>query len=212
MFTDDQLLPISALQHLLFCPRQCALIHLEQVWSENKFTVEGNLMHERAHHGTDETRQDIRITRGMPVRSLTHGLSGQCDIVEFHGPSPNYQKIIPVEYKRGKPKAHSADEVQLCAQALCLEEMLSATIPTGFLFYGKNKRRTEIPFTETLRKLTQDTTTRLREMIESGITPLAEYQSRRCDSCSLIRQCEPKSLRLRRGAADWFHQQLGITD
>lgn len=210
MFTEDQLLPISALQHLLFCPRQCALIHLEQVWSENKFTVEGNLMHERAHHGSDETRHDIRITRGMPVRSLHHGLSGQCDIVEFHGPAPDYEKIIPVEYKRGKPKAHSADEVQLCAQALCLEEMLSTTIPTGFLYYGKNKRRTEIPFTETLRTLTKTTTKNLREMIESGLTPLAEYHPRRCDSCSLIRQCEPKSLRLRRGAAGWFYQQLGI--
>ena len=171
MFTEDQLLPISALQHLLFCPRQCALIHLEQVWSENKFTVEGNLMHERAHHGSDETRHDIRITRGMPVRSLHHGLSGQCDIVEFHGPAPHYQKIIPVEYKRGKPKSHSADEVQLCAQALCLEEM-----------------------------------------IESAITPLAEYQPRRCDSCSLIRHCEPKALRLKRSVDSWFSQRLGITD
>ena len=212
MFTEDQLLPISALQHLLFCPRQCALIHLEQVWSENKFTVEGNLMHERAHHGSDESRHDVRITRGMPVRSLVHGLSGQCDIVEFHGPAPHYQKIIPVEYKRGKPKAHSADEVQLCAQALCLEEMLETPIASGFLFYGKNKRRTEITFNETLRKLTVSTTDRLREMIESGITPLAEYQPRRCDSCSLIRHCEPKALRLKRSVDSWFSQRLGITD
>ena len=208
MFTEEHLLPISALQHLLFCPRQCALIHLEQVWSENRFTVEGNLMHERAHQGTDETRYDTRITRGMPVRSLIHGLSGQCDIVEFHGTAPHYQKIIPVEYKRGKPKAHSADEVQLCAQALCLEEMLEIPIPTGFLFYGKNKRRTEITFTETLRKLTVTTTTDLRKMIGSGITPLAEYAPRRCDSCSLIHHCEPKALRLKRSVSDWFTQRL----
>lgn len=210
MFTEDQLLPISALQHMLFCPRQCALIHLEQVWSENKFTVEGNLMHERAHHGPDESRHGIRITRGMPVRSLYYGLSGQCDIVEFHGHAPHFERVIPVEYKRGKPKGHFSDEVQLCAQAICLEQMLKTSINSGFLFYGKNKRRTEINFTDTLRELTHTTTTALRQMIKSSLTPLAEYEPRRCDSCSLIHLCEPKSLRLQRGAESWFKAQLDI--
>ena len=206
MFTEDQLLPISALQHMLYCPRQCALIHLEQVWSENKFTAEGNLMHKRAHDGSDESRHGIRVTRGMAVRSLVHGLSGQCDIVEFHHGSG---EVTPIEYKRGKPKLHAADEVQLCAQALCLEEMLETNIPIGFLFYGKRKRRTEIAIDSTLRQLTLATTADLRGMIASGATPLTEYLPCRCDACSLIHQCEPKSLRLKRGAKAWFLDQLG---
>jgi len=205
MFTEDQLLPISALQHMLYCPRQCALIHLEQAWSENRFTAEGNLMHQRAHDGPDESRPGVRITRGMAVRSFVHGLSGQCDIVEFHHDSGT---VIPIEYKRGKPKAHAADEVQLCAQALCLEEMLETTLTIGHLFYGKRKRRTKIALDSTLRELTLQTTTTLREMLASGLTPLAEYAPARCDACSLIQQCEPKSLRLKRGARSWFLQQL----
>ena len=127
MYTEDQLIPISALQHWLYCPRQCALIHLEQAWEENRFTAEGKVMHARAHDAPDESRPGVRITRGLPVRSLRLGLSGQCDVVEFHAGG----RILPVEYKRGRPKAHRADEVQLCAQALCLEEMLGAVIPGG---------------------------------------------------------------------------------
>ncbi len=118
MNDESSLLPISALQHLLFCERQCALIHIEQLWSDNVFTAEGNLLHERTHEGPDESRPGVRITRSLPVRSLELGLSGQCDVVEFHGKTG---EVRLVEYKRGKPKAHSADEVQLCAQALCLE-------------------------------------------------------------------------------------------
>ena len=133
MFTDDQLLPISALQHLLFCPRQCALIHLEQAWAENFLTADGRLLHEKAHDGPDESRAGIRTTRGMSVRSLRLGLSGQCDVVEFHADG----QVLPVEYKRGKPKSHRADEVQLCAQALCLEEMLASplALSSGPVFF-----------------------------------------------------------------------------
>jgi CRISPR-associated exonuclease Cas4 len=131
MFTDDQLLPISALQHYLFCPRQMALIHLEQAWADNQFTAEGNAIHHKAHDGHDESRPDARLTRSLPVVSRRLGLTGQCDIVEFHADGT----VVPVEFKRGKPKAHDADKAQLCAEAICLEEMLGVEIANGFLFY-----------------------------------------------------------------------------
>ena len=201
---ESDLLPISALQHLLFCERQCTLIHIEQVWSDNEFTSEGNLLHERTHDGPDESRPGVRITRGLPVRSLQLGLSGQCDVVEFHEVT---DEIRIVEYKRGKPKVHRADEVQLCAQALCLEEMLHRPISDGALFYGKHRRRTSVAFDEALRLLTREATTRLHELIRSGITPRA-VREKKCESCSLLELCMPDALRLRQGAAAWFERQL----
>lgn len=207
-FTEDQLLPISALQHLLFCERQCALIHLEQAWLENQFTAEGRVMHERAHDGPDEARFDaaghrVRITRGLPVRSLELGLSGQCDVVEFHAS----RAVLPVEYKRGKPKSHRADEVQLCAQGLALEEMLGVGIERGALYYGQRRHRTEIVFDEPLRRLTCDTARRLQALLAGGVTPLA-VREKKCDACSLLPICLPDALRLRRNAAAWFSLQL----
>ena len=185
------LLPISALQHLLFCPRQCALIHLEREWSENRFTAEGRVLHERAHDGPDESRPGIHISRGMSVGSERLGISGQCDIVEFHRDG----RIIPVEYKRGKPKAIRADEVQLCAQSLCLEDMIEgATLSVGYLFYGKPRRRQEVMIDEALRALTLETIARLQALICSGITPIATYEKEKCDACSLIDICQPKAM------------------
>lgn len=204
MFSEEQLLPISALQHWLYCPRQCALIHLEQAWAENRFTAEGNALHKKAHDGPDETRRDIRITRSLPVRSFFHGIVGQCDIVEFHRDGT----ILPVEYKRGKPKAHHADEVQLCAQAMCLEEMLDASIPSGCLFYGEKRRRTDVTFDETLRDLVASTAREFRACITSGVTPMASYEPRKCNACSLMELCQPRSLRFKRGAAAWFASNL----
>lgn len=204
MFEEYQLIPISALQHWLYCPRQYALIHLEQVWAENRFTAEGRVMHENAHEGADETRGRIRITRGMAVASPTLGLTGQCDVVEFHSDG----KILAVEYKRGKPKAHRADEVQLCAQAMCLEEMLDCVIPNGALFYGEKRRRTDVEFDETLRLLVKTTVAEVRECFTSGKTPMAEYDARRCDACSLIDECQPAALRFKKGAAAWFAASL----
>lgn len=206
MFTEAQLLPLSALQHLLYCPRQCALIHLEQAWAENRFTAEGKVLHQQAHEGPDESRPGIRITRSLPVRSLTLGLTGQCDVVEFHSSNT----ILPVEYKRGKPKTHRGDEVQLCAQALCLEEMMDTLIPEGALYYGKRRRRSSIVFDSTLRSLTQEVTRSLHQLIEDQITPSATYQASKCDPCSLIDHCRPRALRFRRGAASWFARQLQI--
>lgn len=203
-YPEDQLLPLSALQHWLYCPRQCALIHLEQVWEENRFTAEGQVLHRKAHDGPDESRGGIRITRGLPVSSRDLGISGQCDVVEFHRDGT----VLPVEYKRGKPKSHRADEVQLCAQAMCLEEMLAVSIARGCLFYGEKRRRQDIVFDASLRELVKATSMALHEMIRSRQTPAAEYAARRCDACSLIHLCEPHSLRFRRGADAWFHARL----
>jgi CRISPR-associated exonuclease Cas4 len=204
IFTEDQLLPLSALQHWLYCPRQCGLIHLEQVWAENKFTAEGQVLHKKAHEGPDEIKAGVRITRSMAVRSFALGISGQCDIVEFYSGG----RMVPVEYKRGKPKSHRADEVQLCAQAMCLEEMLGVMIPSGCLFYGENRRRTAVEFDAALRQLVTETAAALHAMIDSRVTPLAEYEARRCDACSLIDLCQPKAMRFKRGAQAWFDSNL----
>jgi CRISPR-associated exonuclease Cas4 len=200
MFTDDQLLPLSALQHFLFCARQTALIHLEQAWADNRFTAEGNVVHQKAHDGDDESRPGVRITRSLPVVSRRLGISGQCDIVEFHANGG----VIPVEYKRGKPKTNDTDRVQLCAQAMCLEEMLNVKIAEGFLFYGQRKRRTVVAFDPGLRRLAVETAMALHELIAARTTPPAIYEPRKCDSCSLIDHCQPQAFRLKRGAAAWF--------
>ena len=206
-YAEDDLILLSALQHWLYCPRQCALIHLEQVWAENRLTAEGRVLHERAHEGGDENRPGVRTTRGLPVRSLRLGLTGQCDIVEFHQDGA----ILPVEYKRGRPKPHRADEAQLCAQGMCLEEMLDlppGTIAAGHLFYGQRRRRTEVTFNDALRRLVADTAHTIHETIASGITPVAEYKEKLCRACSLIHLCQPRAFDRKRGAAAWFAARL----
>ena len=160
-YREEDLLPLSGLQHFAFCRRQWALIHLEQQWQENLRTVEGNLLHQRAHDASlRERRGDLLILRSLSVASYTLGLSGQCDVVEFHA-SPEGVPLhgeeglwlpFPVEYKRGRPKPHLADELQLCAQAMCLEEMLCCSIPEGALFYGEPRRRTPVLFSPELRE------------------------------------------------------------
>lgn len=202
--SEDAYVAISALQHWLFCPRQCALIHIEQAWAENRYTAEGRVMHERAHEGPHELREGVRITRGLPVSSSVLGISGICDIVEFH---PNGD-IVPVEYKRGKPKSHRADEVQLCAQGICLEEMRDQPVPKGFLYYGKNKRRTEVEFDEPLRSLTAETAAAIHDCFSRGVTPRETYIPKRCDCCSLIDLCQPKQFRYKRGAKAWFTREI----
>jgi CRISPR-associated exonuclease Cas4 len=204
MNTEEQTIPLSALQHWLYCPRQCALIHNEQVWAENRFTAEGQLLHKKANEGPDEHRAAGSILRHLSVSSEKLGITGICDIVE----KSRDGRYTPVEYKRGKPKAHRADEVQVCAQALCLEEMFSVEIPNALIFYGTTRRRTEVPIDETLRSLTLATIAAVHEMKRNGLTPLAEYEARKCDACSLIDLCEPRALRLKRGAASWFQSRL----
>lgn len=183
-------LPISALQHWLFCPRQCALIHVERVWAENRFTAEGRVLHERADEGSPESRNGIRILRAVQIASETHGLHGVADVVEMRNGAP-----YPVEYKRGRPKAHDADEVQLCAQALCLEEMTAATIPEGALFYGKTRRRKVVTLDADLRTLTLRIATEARAAIDTGTLPSPVFESRRCTACSLTDLCRPEAPR-----------------
>lgn len=190
-YSEDDLLPLSALQHLLFCERQCALIHIEQVWAENLFTAEGRILHERADSGERQSRNAVRIETAVPLRSLRLGLSGKADVVEYHRDGEGNWQPFPVEYKRGKPKAANWDQVQLCAQAICLEEMLHCTVLEGALFYGKNRRRQEVSFDETLRRETAEAAARLHELIRSGVTPPARYE-KKCDSCSLVQFCLPK--------------------
>lgn len=184
---------ISALQHFVFCPRQCALIHIEQVWDENRFTAEGKIMHEHVHEQGDESRGSVKIGRGIPLRSLRLGLVGVADVVEFHRLDRNIWQPFPVEYKRGKPKPDSSDSAQLCAQAICLEEMLSMPVPKGALFYGRTRRRFDVAFDESLRASTEEAARKAHDLIESGITPPPVY-SKRCESCSLIGECMPRKM------------------
>jgi len=208
-YTEDDLIPLSALQHLLFCERQCALIHIEQVWNENLFTAEGRIMHERVHEANRESRGDIRIEFGMPLRSLRLGLVGKADVVEFHR-KPTLQKAglaewtpFPVEYKRGKPKKDNCDKVQLCAQALCLEEMLDVEVPCGALFYGKTRRRRDVDFDQALRQETERAAKRLHGLIESGLTPSPVYTAK-CKSCSFFNVCLPKTIEKRRSVKHYL--------
>ena len=183
------------------------MIHIEQVWANNRATAEGNALHEKAHSGQGESRPGVQITRSLPVWSDTHGLRGICDIVELHTDGT----IIPVEYKRGRPKRHRADEVQICAQAICLEasfEREPDNIRYGYLFYGKQQRRTKVVFDTELRNLTLHVADQVRKMIDQRKTPIAPYAPKSCDNCSLIKLCEPKSMRLKRGASNWFANRL----
>ncbi len=193
MYLQDDLRPISALQHILFCERQCALIHIEQAWEENYFTASGDLFHQKADTGVKEKRVDVIQEFGLPIRSLKYGLIGKADVVEIHrNKKKEIAQIVPIEYKSGKPKDDAWDEVQVCAQALCLEEMLDIPIANGFLFYGKDRRRHRVDFTEALRSLTIATTERLHALLATGITPEAQY-TKRCKSCSLEQICLPRS-------------------
>lgn len=191
VYSEDQLLPLSALQHLLFCERQCALIHIEQMWSENLFTAEGRIMHERVDSGGRESRRKVRLAYSLPLRSLRLGLTGKSDVVEFQSDNAGEWQPFPVEHKRGRPKKANWDRVQLCAQALCLEEMLGCSIALGALFYGTNRRRQEVSFDRDLRRETEETATRLHALISSGRTPHANY-AKKCESCSLNTICLPK--------------------
>ncbi len=189
-YNEDDLLRLSALQHLLFCERQCALIHIEQIWTENLFTAEGRIMHDKVDTANRESRGNVRIEYGVPMHSLRLGLIGKADVVEFHNKEGKWIPC-PVEYKRGKPKENNSDKVQLCAQALCLEEMMNVGIPRGALFYGETRRRQDVAFDTALRKQTEDAAERLHELIASGITPKPVY-TKKCKSCSLVQICLPK--------------------
>ncbi len=197
---DDDALPISGLQHLAFCPRQWALIHLEQVWVENARTAEGRLLHERADLPGESRRASVRTVRGMWLWSERLRLTGRADVVEFR-PAP-----FPVEYKRGKSKPNDCDKVQLCAQALCLEEMLQTTIERGAIFYGNPRRRLEVDFTLQLRSRTEELAARMHRLYQNRVTPPAT-PGPSCLNCSLVDVCLPEATS-EDGATRWVTVQL----
>lgn len=204
---DEDLIPISALQHFLYCPRQCALIHVEQLWTESRYTAEGKLLHERIDQPQIGQRNGVRIVTAMPLLHLELGITGIADVVEFHRNSTGEQ-AYPVEYKRGRPKTHCADEVQICAQALCLEAMLHQPVPAGALFYGQTRRRKDVVFDDDLRRLTRQVIANTRSMIMAGKTPVASYEAKRCDACSLIDLCQPRWLPRGQEVDTWLRRQL----
>ena len=205
---DDDALPISGMQHLAFCPRQWALIHLEQAWVENLRTAEGRLLHEKADLPGESRRADVRTVRGMWVQSQRLHLTGRADIVEFRSDPEKREAVpYPVEYKRGKSKPNDCDTVQLCAQALCLEEMLGASIPCGAIFYGTPRRRLEVVFTPQLRARTEDLATTMHRLYRNRETPVAT-PGPYCQSCSLVDLCLPQATAQQDGAARWVAQQL----
>jgi CRISPR-associated exonuclease Cas4 len=212
-YPEHDLLPISALQHLLFCERQCALIHIERIWSENLFTAEGHIMHQKVHDVDKASRRVIHVEYGLPIRSLRLGLIGKADVVEFHkqkGRDGTLWRPFPVEYKRGKPKKDNWDKVQLCAQALCLEEMLGCDVPDGALFYGKTRHREEVVFDLEIKRITEKASERLHLLLNSGRTPPGQF-AKKCKQCSLVDDCQPKIISKRKSVENYLKKELSET-
>lgn len=221
-YDEERLQPISALQHLRFCERRCALVHLEGIWQDNRFTVEGRELHQRVHDEGQERRPGLRIARGLRLRSLAHGLTGCADVVEFTtatSEDPAGETVAlpgvagrwrptPVEYKRGRNRADQCYDVQLCAQVLCLEEMLDVHIPQAAIYQGKTRRRATVPIDDALRGETVRLIARLHELLAAGITPPPRYD-RRCESCSLRDRCLPGHAGSRPRAQNWLENQIG---
>ena len=199
MYEENEFLQLSGIQHFAFCRRQWALAYIEMQWQENVRTVEGRLLHEKAHDTTSrEKRGDLLISRGMPIHSRTLGISGECDVVEFHreedgitlqGYEGTY-KVVPVEYKKGKPKQGNADILQLTAQAMCLEEMLCCDIPFGYLYYGEIRRREKIEFSKEIRKEVCEMFREMHGYFSRQYTPKVRW-SKSCNACSLKDICLP---------------------
>lgn len=234
MLSEDDLLPVSALADLVFCERRAAMHHVEGVWEDNIFTVEGSFMHEKADlEGTTESRGDVRVARGLRLHSLRLGLTGKADVVEFHrmentaaassdmqttrslavalsGISGLWQPF-PVEYKRGHLRHEEGFEVQVCAQALCLEEMLNVRVPSGALFYGKSARRLDITFDASLRAKTEAAAERLHALFRQGKTPTVRYE-KKCEKCSLMSLCMPKVTGQRRNVEQYLADTISNSD
>lgn len=208
-YREEDFLQLSGLQHFRFCRRQWALIHIEQQWAENYHTTDGAILHENAHNGAfSESRGEVCITRDMRVFSATLGVSGACDVLEFHRSAAGIPlkgkeglwQPYPVEYKRGRPKEHTADALQLCAQAMCLEEMLCCEIPEGALYYGEIRRRKEVSFTPELRQEVQSLLDEMHTLYDRGYTPRVK-PTKGCNACSLKERCLPKLMKQRSVAA-----------
>lgn len=221
---DEPLVMISALQHYLFCPRQCALIHVEGAWSENYLTAAGRRLHDRVDRKGGETRREVHLATSLRLVSKRLGLTGVADKVEFrHQDAPNdetgqvvaarlpgcngFWRPFPVEYKHGSPKWHRADEVQLCAQALCLEEMLKVSIAAGALFYGETRRRVDVIFDSELRELTEDVAEKVRALLMAGLTP-PPVLTKGCRACSLVDVCRPEDVCGRDSVKQWLSSRI----
>ena len=213
---DDDLIQLSGLQHVMFCPRQFALIHVEQVWQENRLTAQGRVIHDNAHDPFfSEKRSDVITTRSVPVVSNTLGLSGECDVVEWRRDESGvmlekYDGLwapTPIEYKRGKPKKGAFDEVQLCAQALCLEEMLNVAITKGYFYYWEIRSRMEVLFSEALREQVREAAKTAHGIIESEALPAPDRPKSQCRNCSLLDECIPES-KTKKNVAAYIQAQM----
>lgn len=215
MYTEDDFIQISALQHYVFCPRQCALIHVENVWQENVYTVRGDILHEKVHTDTYETRGALKTVRGLRIHSYRLGIVGRCDVVEFRQekgylpPGQNDDEgnlyAQPVEFKAGQPKDDISDKVQLCAQALCLEEMLNTTVQQGAFFYDRIRRRVQVEIDDQLRKQTEEIVAAVHDLVSRNHVPALDEVLRlagvpparfmeKCRRCSLEDVCQPKAM------------------
>lgn len=222
-YEEDDYLLLSGIQHVAFCERQWALIHIEQAWAENVRTVEGKHLHERADNPfEDETRRDVRVVRAMPVISNKLGLRGVADVVEFQRTEDAIEGVTvrlknrkgwwrpyPVEYKRGKPKLDDRDAVQLCAQAIALEEMLEVSIEFGFLYYAQTKRRVEISFNQGLRTQVDELSRKMHQMMFEGKTPKAK-KGKHCSLCSLKEICQPDLTKRHRSVKEYLAQMVDL--
>lgn len=217
MYSEDELLPLSGIQHFAFCPRQWALIHIEQQWVENVLTAQGRIMHERAHNQalTDKFDEYV-VTRSMQLQSKCLGLYGVADVVEFWlsteesgGVKIDNHKGFwipkPIEYKRGKPKTDDRDKVQLCAQAICIEEMLNTSIENGAIYYGQTKRREVVNFSDELRDKVKSLCIQMHDLLEKGKTPKVKYESK-CKSCSLLEVCQVKIINKRQSVNEYLKE------
>lgn len=216
-YSEEDFLPLSSLMHFAYCPRRWALIHIERQWSENLQTAQGRLMHETAHGGGSEKRGDLLITRAVPVFSRTLGLRGECDVVEWRASSHGVPLSgrdgswmpCPVEYKRGKPAVNNnADALQLCAQALCLEEMVACSIDVSYLFYGEVRRRVEVALTDELRAQTRKLADEMHQHFARHHTPMVKSR-KRCKSCSLSDICLPQ-LVATPSVSEYLQRMIGV--
>jgi CRISPR-associated exonuclease Cas4 len=187
---SEEPIPLSAIQHAVYCLRQAALIHLERLWAENRLTAQGQVLHLASSEPGRRRVRGVRRVSALPLANRRLGIAGVADLVEFHAEADG-ERPFPVEIKRGKPKLHRADEAQLCAQGLCLEEMTGRPVPEGALFYGETRRRVVVSFDDDLRRFTEDTVSALRALFETRRTPPAVYSARLCRACSLIALCRP---------------------
>ncbi len=220
MFSEDDFIQLSSLQHYVFCRRQCALIHVEDVWSENVYTVRGGILHEKVDTDTYETRGTLKTVRGLRIHSSRLGIVGRADVVEFRKPAPEAHpsptdgwlaldesshrpsaekdgsaklEVMPIEFKAGQPKDDISDKVQLCAQALCLEEMLTTSVKLGAFFYGRIRRRVQVEIDDELRKQTEEIIAAVHDLVSRKHVPVARYMEK-CKRCSLEEICQPKAM------------------